>query len=193
MKRFALMVKLVVVILGLAALSGGIASADGEIVVIKLDPVGSSGYSATTSLSAIAAGQTRVVITEVSPGTGSHPECNTTYHRNRMLMDFARPWSVHDMEPTSQEAQGRNQGHANEQRGHKTEKNLAIHAAHKEMVRSNGSRAGCSGVGRLRMRSRLIKKRLIDDLNLDLSLLQMLRPCWKDTILCPASPKTSIG
>ena len=42
-------------------------------------------------------------------------------------MDFALPWLVHDMEPTSQETQGRNQGHANEQRRYETEKELAIH------------------------------------------------------------------
>ena len=54
-------------------------------------------------------------------------------------MDFAFPWLVHDMEPTSQETQGRNQRHANEQRRHETEKEIALHAAHKEMLRCNGS------------------------------------------------------
>ena len=45
------------------------------------------------------------------------------------LVDFAFPWLVHDMEPTSQEPQGRNQGHAYEQRCYETEKELAIHDA----------------------------------------------------------------
>ncbi len=42
-------------------------------------------------------------------------------------MDFAFPWLVHEMEPISQETQGRNQGHANEQRSNETKKNIAIH------------------------------------------------------------------
>jgi hypothetical protein len=44
-----------------------------------------------------------------------------------MLVDFAFPWLIHKMEPTSQETQGRNQGHANEQRCDETEKKIAIH------------------------------------------------------------------
>jgi hypothetical protein len=52
---------------------------------------------------------------------------NATNRRDRILMDFALPWLVHDMESTSQETQRRNQGHANEQRSDETEKKLAIH------------------------------------------------------------------
>ena len=57
----------------------------------------------------------------------SNAKCNATNPWDRMLVDFAFPWLVHDLEPSSQETQGRNQGHAYEQRSDETEKELAIH------------------------------------------------------------------
>ena len=60
-------------------------------------------------------------------GKGSHRESNTTNHRNRMLMDFAFAWHVHNAEALRHELQRRNQRHANEQRGHETEKEIATH------------------------------------------------------------------
>ena len=55
-------------------------------------------------------------------GKSSKRKRNATNTWDRLLMDFAFPWLIYDMEPSSQKTQWRNQRHANEQRSHETEK-----------------------------------------------------------------------